>query len=141
MIKQDENGVFTFTPVQNARTPFGNPKRIIKQGDTVVRLDPWENRGEGLAMEAATIVQTQKSANGTTHTTKFRITDVHYAQETIKEDGEIRRWKKGGLDIRIGANSQNTKSMDLVSYPPTDPLRRPGVDWPMEKPGDLEEDG
>ena len=137
MIRQDENGIFKV--VQDAQMPVGIPKRVMKQGDTIVHLENWEDRGAGLVAESAMVVPKQTSANGKSYTPIISVTDVHYSQKVIQDDNRIRLGKGHGLDIRKSVSYPNRKATDRGKLIPLKDVPQPGVDWQIEKPGDPEE--
>lgn len=134
MIKQDENGIFKV--VQDVQMPVGSQNPVMKQGDTVVHLENWEDRGAGIAEKSVMVVPKQTSANGKSYTSTISVTDVHYSQKVVQDDNQIRLGKGYGLDIRKGVNYPNRKATDRCKLIPLKDVRQPGVDWQIEKPGD-----
>jgi hypothetical protein len=134
MIKQDENGIFRV--FRNVQIPVGSQKLVMKHGDTVAHLDNWEDCGAGLVAESVKVIQKQTSANGKSYTSTISVTEVHYSQKTVQDDNQIRRRKGSGLDIRMGVESPNEKTMDRSKPIPIRDFPRPGSDWQIEKPGD-----
>ena len=134
MIKQDENGIFRV--FQDVQMPVGGQMRIMKQGDTIVHLETWEDRGAGLVEESTEVLLKKTSANGKFYTSTISVTEVHYSQKVVQDDNEIRRRKGFGLDIRMGAERPYRKVTDRGKPIPIKDVPQPGIDRQIEKPGD-----